>query len=106
VSDPLKPLFGGPGSALESLARRAAATSALTDSVRGLLPEALRPHVISAVRRDDDLVVLVDSAAWSARVRYAGQRLCEQLDALGERVNGRVRVRVGRPSGRGGGGDV
>ncbi len=106
MSDPLKPLFGVPGSALEALARKAASASALTDTVRELLPEALRPHVISAVRRDEDLVVLVDSAAWSARVRYAGQRLCEQLDALGQRVNGRVRVRVGRPSGRGSRGDV
>jgi hypothetical protein len=43
--------------------------------------------------------VLVDSAAWSARVRYAGRRLLEQLAADGEAVTGKVRVRVGRGSG-------
>jgi hypothetical protein len=50
------------------------------------------------VRRSEDLVIIVDSAAWSARVRYAGPRLREQLQAAGEPVAGRLRVRVGRGS--------
>jgi len=44
--------------------------------------------------RDDDLVIIVDSAAWAARVRYAGPRMKEQLASLGEPVAGQVRVRV------------
>lgn len=96
MSDPLKPLFSGPGSALEELARRAADTTALADVVRGVLPERVRAHVVAAVRRGEDLVVIVDSAAWSARVRYAGPRLQEALAGRGEPVAGKVRVRVGR----------
>ena len=98
MSDPLKPLFSSLPKGLERLAQQAAAVTALTVLVQERLPETVRPHVVSAVRRGDDLVVIVDSAAWSARVRYAGPRLREQLEAAGERVNGKVRVSVrGRP---------
>ena len=96
MNDPLKPLFAGLTPALEQLARKAAATQGLTALVRQSLAEPLRPHVVSAVRRGDDLVVIVDSAAWSARVRYAGPGLREQLATAGEAVAGKVRVRVGR----------
>lgn len=96
MNDPLKPLFAGLTPALEQLARKAAATQDLAARVRQSLPEALRPHVVSAVRRGEDLVVIVDSAAWSARVRYAGSGLREQLATAGETVAGKVRVRVGR----------
>jgi hypothetical protein len=96
MSDPLKPLFDGALPVVERLARQAAAAATLGDKVRRMLPEPLRPHVVSANRRGDDLVVIVDSAAWSARVRYAGPGLREQLAAAGEPVAGKVRVRVGR----------
>jgi hypothetical protein len=95
MSDPLKPLFSGLGGAFEELARKAATTTSLTAAVQQSLPELLRPHVVSAVRRGEDLVVIVDSAAWSARVRYAGPHLRRQLQALGEPVIGKVRVKVG-----------
>ena len=95
MSDPLKPLFGTPLPGLERLARQAAAADSLGDKVRQLLPEPLRPHVVSANRRGDDLVVIVDSAVWTARVRYAAAGLLEQLAATGEPVAGKVRVRVG-----------
>lgn len=96
MSDRLKPLFSGLPPGLERLAQQAAAVNSLTALVQQSLPEALRPHVLSAVRRADDLVVIVDSAAWSAQVRYAGARLKEQLEAAGQGVGGKVRVRVGR----------
>jgi len=96
MSDPLKPLFEGLEGRLEVLARKAAAADTLAGAVRASLPESLRPHVVSAARRGDDLVVIVDSAAWSARVRYAATQLREQLQAHGEPVIGKVRVRVGR----------
>lgn len=96
MSDPLKPLFAGLEGRLEQLARKAAAADTLSAAVRESLPEFLRPHVVAAARRGDDLVVLVDSAAWSARVRYAGPRLREELKTRGEEVRGKVRVRVGR----------
>ena len=101
MSDPLKPLFSGLGGPLAELARKAAATTSLTRAVQQCLPDTLQTHVVCAVRRGDDLVVIVDSAAWSARVRYAGPRLRAQLAALGEPVAGKLRVKVGKGVGRG-----
>jgi len=101
MSDPLKPLLSGLDPGIARLAEKAAAVASLTVKVQQFLPEALRPHVASASRRGDDLVVIVDSAAWSARVRYAGAKLKEQLASDGEVVTGRVRVRVGRGAGTG-----
>jgi len=93
MSDPLRPLFSGALAGVERLAKKAAEAVTLASLVRQELPEPLRPHV-GAVRRADDVVVLVDSAAWSARVRYAGPRLKARLAELGEPVSGKVRVRV------------
>lgn len=101
MTDPLKPLFSDLAGGLLKLARGAAAVKEFGDTVRECLPEAVRAHVVTAVRRGDDLVVIVDSAAWAARVRYAGPRLQEQLLARGETVAGKVRVRVGRPAATG-----
>jgi hypothetical protein len=98
MPDRLKTLFSALDPALARLAEQAAAAASLTEKVRGALPDPLRPHVVAAARRGDDLVVIVDSAAWSARVRYAGRRLVEQLAQRGEAVTGKVRVRVGRGS--------
>ena len=96
MSDPLKPLFSGLDASIAQLAQKAAAAASLTVKVQQFLPDTLRPHVVAAARRGDDLVVIVDSAAWSARVRYAGPKLQEQLAAAGETVAGKVRVKVGR----------
>ena len=103
MSDPLKPLFSELTGGLLKLARGAAEAAPLGTVVRECLPEALRTHVVAAARRGDDLVVIVDSAAWAARVRYAGPRLREQLQTLGEPVAGRVRVKVGKGAARGSG---
>ena len=94
MTDRLRPLFSGTLSGVERLAKKAAEAVTLATLVRQELPEPLRPHIVGAVRRDDDVVVLVDSAAWSARVRYAGPRLKARLAELGEPVSGKVRVRV------------
>jgi hypothetical protein len=94
MTDPLKPLFSTPLDGLERLARQAAEVRSLAALVQRELPDPLATHVVGAVRRGEDLVVTVDSAAWSARVRYAGPRLKLRLAELGEPVAGRVRVRV------------
>jgi hypothetical protein len=96
MSDPLKPLFSDLDQGLARLAQRSAAAASLSEKVRQALPEPLRVHVVGAVRRGDDLVVMVDSAAWSARIRYGAAELKEQLAADGEVVTGKVRVKVGR----------
>jgi hypothetical protein len=102
MTDPLKPLFSTPIAGLERLARQATGARSLTLLVQRELPEAVGPHVVGAARRGEDLVVMVDSAAWSARVRYAGPRLKQRLGELGEPVSGKVRVRVRRPAGEAG----
>jgi hypothetical protein len=94
MPDRLKPLFSAPMAGIERLAKQARAAEGLTTLVRGELPEGVRPHVVGAARRGPDLVVIVDSAAWTARVRYAGPRLKERLRSLGEPVEGKLRVRV------------
>jgi hypothetical protein len=101
MSDPLKPLLSELSGGLLNLARAAADVATLGSVVRECLPEALRAHVVAAARRGDDLVVIVDSAAWATRVRYAGPRLQQQLESRGESVSGKVRVRVGRPAPKG-----
>ena len=97
MSGPLKPVFAGLESGLHTLARDAAAAGELAELVRESLPETLRPHVVAAARRGDDVVVIVDSAVWAARVRYAGPRVRGRLETGGQVVAGRLRVRVGRP---------
>ena len=97
MSGPLKPLSELLSSGFSRLAEQAEAARDLTERVRRVLPEELRAHVLSASRRGDELVVRVDSAAWSAQVRYAGPRLIEALQEPAQRDFARVRVRVGRP---------
>ena len=94
MTDPLKPLLGGSLPALEALARQARSAGSLTEKVRLELAEALRPHLVSAARRGDDLVVIMDSAAWTPRVRYAARLLKARLEAGGEAAIVRVRVKV------------
>jgi hypothetical protein len=94
MSDALKPLFGSLAPGLDALARKAAAAGTLTAKVRQHLPEALRPHLVSASRRGADLVVIMDSAAWTPRVRYGARALKAQLEAAGEPAIGKVLVKV------------
>lgn len=98
MSGPLKPLSELLSSGFRHLAEQAEAAHGLTERVRRCLGEPLGAHVLSANRRGEELVVRVDSAAWSAQVRYAGRRLIEALqDPAEEPPMRRVRVRVGRP---------
>jgi hypothetical protein len=94
MSDALKPLFAGLSPGLDALARKARSAGSLTEKVRLELAEALRPHLVSAARRGDDLVVIMDSAAWTPRVRYAARALKSRLEAGGEATIEKVRVKV------------
>jgi hypothetical protein len=97
MSGTLKSFFATPTPGLDRLARQAEAADSLTRLVRNQLPEPLRSHVVSASRREADLVVIVDSAAWSARVRYAGRALKQQLAEAGVDPVAKLRVRVRAP---------
>ena len=94
MSNALKPLLGGLSPRLDDLARKAEVAQSLTDKVRAELADALRPHLVSAARRGDDLVVIMDSAAWTPRVRYAARSLKARLEQAGEPAIGKVRVKV------------
>jgi len=43
------------------------------------LPAEIRPRVSGVVERDDTLVIFAESAAWSARLRFAVQDLERQI---------------------------
>lgn len=94
MTDRLKPLFGGLAPSLAALEKRAASAQSLTEKVRLVLAEPLRPHLVSAARRGNDLVVIMDSAAWTPRVRYGAQSLKERLQQAGEPAIGKVVVKV------------
>jgi hypothetical protein len=94
MMDRLKPLFGGLAPGLAVLEKKAAAAQSLTEKVRLGLAEALRPHLVSAARHGDDLVVIMDSAAWTPRVRYGAQSLKERLELGGEPPIDKVVVKV------------
>jgi hypothetical protein len=94
MADPLKPLFGGLSPGLDALSRKASAAQSLTEKVRLELAEPLRPHLVSAARRGEDLVVIMDSAAWTPRVRYGAQKLKGRLEAGGEPPIGKLQVKV------------
>ena len=94
MTDSLKPLFGKAMPALRRLAKQAETAATLTDKVRAELAESLRPHVVAAARRGPDLVVIMDSAAWTPRVRYGAETLKARLEQAGEPAIERVRVKV------------
>jgi hypothetical protein len=94
MADRLKALFGGLSPGLDALARKASAAQSLTEKVRLELAEPLRPHLVSAARRGTDLVVIMDSAAWTPRVRYAARLLKERLEQMGEPPIGKLQVKV------------
>ena len=94
MTDPLKPLFGRLVPGLAAPEKKAAAAQSLTEKVRLELAEPLRPHLVSATRRGDDLVVIMDSAAWTPRVRYGAQAIKQRLESGGEPPIGKLQVKV------------
>jgi hypothetical protein len=64
--------------------------------LRGSLPSELAIHVVGLEKRSRDLVLSVDGAAWSARIRYALAALQSEIQQRHPDIE-RVQVRV-RPS--------
>ena len=70
---------------LADLAEEARRRGGLTERIRALLPADEAAHLVAANTSDTgDLVLMMDSSVWAARVRYRA----EDLGA------GRLRVRV------------
>ena len=87
-------LIAGASPRLGELHARAKAFSALAARVRALLPSAEATHVTGVVQCNNGLVILVDSSAWCARLRYRTNALRARLaQVLGQEVQ-ELRVRV------------
>lgn len=67
---PLKDLIGGPDTVVGRLKQRSVDIDTLTAQVRCLIPDTLRPHLLSANQRDDTLCLVADAAVWAAELRY------------------------------------
>jgi len=79
---------------LADLAKRAASTDVLARQVQAILPSDIASHVVAANIRDDLVVVIVDGAAWAARVRFEASSICRVLRDQHEINVAGVRVRV------------
>lgn len=99
MSEPMKPIVEGLGGLFADLERRTREVLDLTARVRQALDGPEKDHVLSASYREDTLVVVMDSAAWSSRVHYMQQALLEKVRSEGETQVTKVRVRVGARSG-------
>ena len=92
---------------LGELKARAEAFSGLAERVRALLPPAEAAHVSGLVQCGSEIVMLVDSSVWCARLRYRAAALRSELSKVtGEEIR-ELRVRVvprGATAGRTAGG--
>lgn len=87
-------LIAGASPRLGELHARAKAFLALAARVRAILPPAEATHVTGIVQCDKSLVILVDSSAWCARLRYRANALRPRLaQVLGHEVQ-ELRIRV------------
>ena len=79
--------------ALKRLKGQAEARRRLTEQVRKLLPRPEAEHLLGAhVNRAGELVLVADSPAWAARMRYAQDALrrgLKPLAVMGIRVQAR-----------------
>ncbi len=68
---------------LRGLRAQAEERRRLTGQIRALLPAAEAAHLLAAyVSRSAELVLVLDSPAWAARVRYAQDRLLAAVQPL------------------------
>jgi len=92
----MKPISSALGPLFADLERRAQASLDLTGKVREALGGVEKDHVVSASYKEDVLVVMADSSAWSSRIYYMQKTLIERLRAQGETHFTKVQVKVGR----------
>lgn len=99
MSDGLRSLKEIIGSVLPELERRSHEVASLTSRVQALLAGEEKNHLLTAAIQGETLVILMDSAAWCAHVRYQQDQLRTALHAQGETQFTKVKVRVGQPGG-------
>jgi hypothetical protein len=79
--------------AFRELAARIPEQQSWSEWLRGIVPPELAPHIVNVVPKGPELVVLADSPAWCARLRYAVAALEPQITARDAAVR-HTRVRV------------
>jgi Dna[CI] antecedent, DciA len=82
--------------ALTTLVARVPEQQAWAAWLRSVLPPELAGHIVNVVPKERELVVLADSSAWCARLRYALAALETEIrsrDAAMQQT--RVRVSIG-----------
>lgn len=76
------------------MVQRAQAMARLADRLAAALPEDLAAGIRAANIRDDgELVVIADSPAWAARLRFEGEKLLAAARDANEQVT-TISVRV------------
>jgi hypothetical protein len=79
---------------LGELHARARAFSVLAGRVRALLPGPEAAHLAGIVQCDKGIVMLVDSSAWCARLRYRAGALKAELGRVAGQPIEEIKVRV------------
>lgn len=94
-ADKLKNLLNPSGNGdLADMVQHAQAMADLTGCLLRALPDELRPGLRAAnVRDDGELVVIADSPAWAARLRFSADSLLAAAQAAGADVRS-ISVRV------------
>jgi hypothetical protein len=94
--DSVKDLLSGRAPVLTRVTAQAGRARFWNEWLSGHLPAELRARLSAVVEREGTLVIFAESAAWSARLRYAVQELEGEILAAAdglERVVVRVRPR-------------
>jgi len=87
-------LLAGASPRLGELKARARAFSVLAEGIRALLPAAEAAHVMGVVQCNGEIVLLVDSSVWCARLRYRAGVLRTRLATLAGQEIQDIKVRV------------
>jgi hypothetical protein len=99
--DSVKDVLARLSPTLARVTDQAASQSSWRQWLQSHLPEDLTAHLSGVLERDGTLVLFAESAAWSARLRYAVQEIEPALRADHPQIAGiRVRVRPGNHSTR------
>lgn len=95
TADTLKNLLNPNGNGeLSDVVERARAMAELAGRLAAALPADLRPGLRAAnVRTDGELVIIAESPAWAARLRFEADKLLAAAREAGDDVE-RIRVRV------------
>lgn len=89
--DSVKDLLARRAPALTRVTAQAARANFWSEWLSTRLPAEIRPRVSGVVEREGQLVIFAESAAWSARLRFAVQELEPQILAA---ANGLTRIAV------------